>query len=234
MSGLGGSVQHPAHHEGGGSEIRREHVGIRADHRQDPEHVGAGEASQLSRREPLGVTGDAAFGAAERQSRQCGLPRHQPGQRGHPAGRHRRVVADAALGGAQRVGVLDPVTGVDLQRAVVAFEGNFDLDQTGGAVQGARHRPVESQPGGCPLKPCGFPIEQAPGRCGSRGLAMMVQRVHAALAVGFGDGVSVCVCHGFAVVCWSRHGMRLKARDRRGLWPRRGRRPARRGWWGLR
>lgn len=65
---------------------------------------------------------------------QGGLPDHQAGQGCYLTGSDRRVVADTTLGRAQGAGMLHPLAGVDLEGAVVAFQGDLHLNRTGGAI----------------------------------------------------------------------------------------------------
>ena len=62
------------------------------------------------------------FAAAERDVRDGALPRHPGGERRHLVERDARVIADAALGRAERDVVLDAIAGEDLDLAVVHLD----------------------------------------------------------------------------------------------------------------
>ncbi len=114
--------------------LARRHVGggyvlIGADHR----HQLAGEATSgplhLGGRETVGVAADAALGAAEGQAEQSALEAHPERQGGALAERDAGRVAYAALGRAEREGVLDPVAGEALDLAAVAADREVDDDR---------------------------------------------------------------------------------------------------------
>ena len=92
---------------------------LRADRVDDLGDVAARQRFDLALRHLGRVADDAALAAAERNVRDGALPGHPRGQRGHFVERDAGVIADAALGRAERDVVLHAIAGEDLDLAVV-------------------------------------------------------------------------------------------------------------------
>ena len=150
-------VHDPRHDLIVGVHVRRRHVLVGADSVDDLGDVAAGQRFEFAARHPRRIADDAALAAAERHVRHGAFPRHPRRERRDFVERHVRVVADAALGRAQRDVVLDAVAGEDLDFAVVHLHraGHDDLplgmgqdfpdariesEQSGRAVELLEHR----------------------------------------------------------------------------------------------
>ena len=95
-------VHHPRHDLLVGVDVGRRHVLLGADGIDDLGDVAPRERLELAARHPRRVADDAAFAAAERDVRDRALPGHPRRERRHLVERHVRVIADAALGRAER------------------------------------------------------------------------------------------------------------------------------------
>ena len=115
-------VHEPRHDLGVGVHVGRRHVLLRADGVDDLGGVAARQRLELALRHLGRVADDAALAAAERHLRHGALPRHPRRQRRHLVEGDAGVVADAALGRAERDVVLHAVAGEDLDLAVVALD----------------------------------------------------------------------------------------------------------------
>ena len=116
---LGIFIHHPAHHLGGGVNIRGRHVLARADvlpHLPDP---AAAQAFLLIDGKRGGVHDHAALAAAQRDIGHGALPGHPHREAAHGVEGLSRVEAYAALVGAARVVMLHAEAGEDFQRAIV-------------------------------------------------------------------------------------------------------------------
>ena len=92
-----------------GADVGRRNVDGRADQVEDLGDVAAGDALELTVGHLQRIARDAALGAAERDVDDGALPGHPGGQRLAVVEIDVGVVADAALAGAARVVVDDPI-----------------------------------------------------------------------------------------------------------------------------
>ena len=99
---------------------------LRADERDHFLRVTAGQAFQFVLGQLARVAGNAALGAAVGQTGQGAFPAHPHRQRRHLAQRHVRMIAQAALGRAERQMVLHAVAGEHLGGPVVAMNRQGD------------------------------------------------------------------------------------------------------------
>ena len=153
-------VHHPRHHLLVGVDVGRRHVLLGADRVDDLGDVAARQRFELAARHPRRIADDAALAAAERDVRDGALPRHPGGQRRHLVERHAGVIADAALGRAERDVVLHAIAGEDLDLAVVHLhrtghgdlplgmrqdlpDARLEVEQAGRSVELLQHRPED-------------------------------------------------------------------------------------------
>ena len=115
-------VHEPRHDLRVGVDVGRRHVLLRSDDVDDLGGVAAGEGLEFALRHRGGVADDSALAAAERHLGHGALPGHPGRQRRDFVERDAGVVADAALGRAERDVVLHAVAGEDLDLAVVALD----------------------------------------------------------------------------------------------------------------
>ena len=108
------SIHHPGHHLFVRAEVGSHHVHLRADERDHLLRVTARQPLQLTGGHLARLAGNAAFGAAVGQARQCALPAHPHRQRRHFPQGDVGMVAQPALGGAERQVMLDAVAGENL------------------------------------------------------------------------------------------------------------------------
>ena len=139
----GVGVHDPGHGLLVGAHVGRGNVFLRADELDQLGGVAAGHALQLALRHLSGIADDAALGAAEGDVDDGALPGHPAGQRAHFVERDVGRVADAALAGAARDGVLDAVAGEDFDGAVVHADGDVDGDLADGRAQDLHDSGVE-------------------------------------------------------------------------------------------
>ena len=121
-------VHDPRHDLVVGVDVGRRDVLLGADRVDDLGDVAARQRLELAARHPRRVADDAALAAAERHVRDGALPRHPGGQRRDFVERDVGVIADAALGRAERDVVLHAVAGEDLDLAVVHLDRAGDGD----------------------------------------------------------------------------------------------------------
>src|SRR5436309_2148730 len=112
-------VEDPGHDLRVGGDVGRWNVAVRPEHDGNALREAAGEALQLELGELLGIHGDAALRAAERDVHERGLPRHDGREAQHLVVVRLRVVADAALAGASRAVVLDAVAREHLDPPII-------------------------------------------------------------------------------------------------------------------
>ncbi len=120
-------VHHPGHDLGGGVDVRRRHVLLRADDPPDLVDVGPAQPLQFTLGHLLGVADDAALAAAEGQVEERTLPGHPGGQRADGVDGLVGMEADSALAGSLGVVVLDAESLKHLQRAVVHADRNRNV-----------------------------------------------------------------------------------------------------------
>ena len=121
-------VHDPRHHLLVGVDVGSGDVLFGTDGVDDFGNVAARERFELAPRHLGRIADDPALAAAERDVRDGALPRHPAGERRHFVERDARVVAEAALRGAERDVVLHPVAGEDLDLAVVHLHRATDGD----------------------------------------------------------------------------------------------------------
>jgi hypothetical protein len=139
----GVGVHDPGHGLLVGAHVGGGNVFFGADEFDELGGVAASHALELALRHFLGVTDDAAFGAAEWDVDDGALPGH-PGSEGADfVEGDVRGVADAAFGGAAGDGVLDPVAGEDFDGAVVHADGDVDDEFAGGVAENLPDAGVE-------------------------------------------------------------------------------------------
>ncbi len=114
----------------------------------DGADVRARKAFLLPVGELLGVAGDSALGAAQRQVDDRRLPGHPRGQRAHGVDRLVGVPAQTALGGAARAVVLDAVAVEDADAPVVHADGEGDLQLALRPAEKLVRRLVQAERGG--------------------------------------------------------------------------------------
>ncbi len=128
-------VHDPRHHLLVGVDVRRRDVLLGTDGVDDLGDVAARQRLELAARHLRGVADDAALAAAERDPGDRALPRHPRGECRDLVERHARVIADAALGGAERDVVLNAIAGEDFDPAVVHQDRARHDDLTFGVRQ---------------------------------------------------------------------------------------------------
>ena len=150
-------VHDPRHDLFVGVDVGRRHVLVGADRVDDLGGVAARQRFELALRHLGRIANDAALAAAERQLRDGALPRHPRRERRHFVERDVRVIADAALGRAERDVVLHAIAGEDLDLAVVHLHGaghddlalglgedlpdaGFEIENAGGDLELLEHR----------------------------------------------------------------------------------------------
>src|SRR5581483_8859141 len=129
-AGRGAALDHavrvvdPAHHLAGGVHVGRGDVALGAEDVDHLHRVAPRDALQLADAQPRGVDDDAALAAAVGEAGDGALPVHPRREGDDLVEGHVLVIADAALGGAQRVAVLAAVAREDLDLAVVHADGD--------------------------------------------------------------------------------------------------------------
>ena len=163
-------VQDPGHHLGVGRDVGRGDVPIRPENDGDPLREAAREPFEFELGELLGIDGDAALGAAERDVHQSGLPGHDGGQAQDFVVVGVEMVADPAFAGPPRPVVLDAVPGEHLDAAVVHAHRNLHLHLAERPHENAPHVLLEVDQVGGALELAvddGLPRHGARGSCGS-------------------------------------------------------------------
>ena len=131
----GVGVHDPGHGLLVGVHVGRGDVFFRADEGDEFGGVAAGHALELALGHVFGVADDATLGSAEGDVDDGALPGHPAGEGADFVERDVGRVADASLGGAAGLGVLDAVTGEDLDGAVIHGDGDVDDDFAGGIAE---------------------------------------------------------------------------------------------------
>ena len=121
-------VGDPRHDLFVGVDVGRGDVLVGADRVDDLGGVAAGQRLELALRHLRRIANHAALAAAERQLRDRALPGHPRRQRRHFIERHVGVIADAALGRAERDVVLHAIAGEHLDLAGVHLDRARDDD----------------------------------------------------------------------------------------------------------
>ena len=112
-------VHHPAHHLGGGPNVRRGHVVARTDVLPHSLHPAAADLFLFIGGQRRWVADHAALAAAERDVGHGAFPGHPRGEGTDRVEGLGRVEADAAFVGAARIVVLDAESLEDADRAVI-------------------------------------------------------------------------------------------------------------------
>ena len=112
----------------------------------------AGQGFELLRAHRARIAGHAAFGAAERDVDQGRLPGHPHRQRPDVIEVGRRVESQAALGRTARDVVLDAVALEDLDRAVIALDGEVDRELALGYSEDGAQAGLERDVVGCGIE----------------------------------------------------------------------------------
>ena len=137
-------VHEPGHHLLVGAHVGRHHVGARADEGDHLLHVAAGEVLELLGLERARIDRDAALAAAEGQIGERAFPAHPDRERGDFADVDIGREARAALGGAERQMMLDPIADEELRPVVL------HADRTGDDDRALRDRAASrARPRGC-------------------------------------------------------------------------------------
>ena len=146
MAGVHGvGVHDPGHGLLIGVHVGRGDVDFRADELEDLGGIAARDALELAGREQTGIADDAAFSAAEGNVGDGALPGHPGGQGADFIEGDVGRVADAALGGAARDGMLDAIAGEDFQTAVVEHDRNVHDDFARRRAQHLLHAVVQAE-----------------------------------------------------------------------------------------
>ena len=139
-------VHDPGHDLLVGAHVGSRDVQIRADHQHDLGGVAPGHVLELLPAHRARVAGHPALRAAIGQLHQGALPAHEHRERRHLRKRDARVVADAALGGAEDRAVMDPVAQKDLGPPVVHSRGHADDQRPSRIAQPLVNVGIERQP----------------------------------------------------------------------------------------
>ncbi len=163
-------VHDPRHDLIVGVDVGRGHVLLRADGVDDLGDVAARQRLELAPRHPRRIADDAALAAAERHVRDGAFPGHPRRERRDLVERDVGVIADAALGRAERDVVLHAIAGEDLDLAVVHLDrtrhddlslriredlpdARIEPEQARGSVELLEHR-VENAASAFHMLPC--------------------------------------------------------------------------------
>ena len=139
-------VHHPGHYLGGGVDVRGRDIDIHAQGGAHGPDIGPGEALLLGLGELLGVAGDPALAAAQRDIHHRALPGHPGGQGPDRVDGLVRMPAQPALGRSPGLVVLNPVGLENLDPAVVHPDRKGYLELLHGPPQKLVGGRIQTQP----------------------------------------------------------------------------------------
>ncbi len=119
-------VHHPRHHALVGVDVRRRHVGVGAEHVDDPRRVATRHFLELGRAHGLRIAPHATLRAAEGNVDHRAFPGHPGGESLHLFERDVEVEPDATLRRPARSVVLNPISLVHFDLAVVQHDRDRD------------------------------------------------------------------------------------------------------------
>ena len=119
-------VHDPRHGLFIGAHVGRHDIHLRSDEGNHLLGEPAREPLNFRARHFGGITRNAALGSPVRQARQRAFPAHPHGQRGYLPQRHVGMIAQPALGGAEREVMLHAVAGKNFGGTIVEANGQRD------------------------------------------------------------------------------------------------------------